>query len=193
MRRKFRKRGAEIPVLACDFPDDYDAAGVASDARAARLLAELAIRTEGPRWTVDHVRLRLREAARGCERLVGRVGPSGAKGFWPQTMLEFSDLVEMAGSGTLKEFQDQRNAGAGGARDISDLEEAIQWPIRYLAAPAHDAARAALHCWLECEARNWTFGEHYARLGCSRRTAYNRRDVAFAAILEGVVRDGVLP
>lgn len=173
--------------------DPRDPLARVSDARAARLLAGVTIRTEGPRWTVEHVRIRLREAARGCERLVGRVGPGSARGFWPATILEWGELVEMAGAETLEDFQNARNAGAGGARDISDLEEALRWPILYLAAAEHEAPRMTLHCWLECEARRWAFDEHYKRLGCSRRTAFRRRDAALSIILEGVIKDGVLP
>ena len=171
--------------------DDSSIPGRISDARAARLLAGVIIRTEEVRWSTDHVRLRLREAARGCERLVGRVGPSSKGGVWPQTMVEWGELVEMAGAGTLKGFQDARNGGA--EREISRIEAALQWPLRYLGAAEHEPARKALQLWLWCEAKNEAFGEFFRALGYSRRTAYRRRDAAVEAILKGVIRDKVLP
>jgi len=171
--------------------DDLSIPGRISDARAARLLAGVIIRTDEVRWSTEHVRLRLREAARGCERLVGRIGPSSKGGFWPQTMVEWGELVEMAGAGTLKGFQDARNSGA--EREISRIEAALQWPLRYLGADDEEPARKALQLWLWCEAKNQAFEQFFRALGCSRRTAYRRRDAALETILEGVIRDKVLP
>ena len=172
---------------------DYDPLGRANDARAARLLASVTIRTAAEGWTVEMVRARLREAARGCERLTGRVGPANGKGFWPAVCVEFSDLVEMAASEALKDFQDSRNASAGGARDISAIENALCWPWIYLSEDSLLEPRKALQLWVWCEARRQAFEEHSKGLGCSRRTAFYRRDAAFRAILAGLERDGVRP
>jgi len=168
--------------------------GRLSDARAARLLAAVTIQTEGPRWTAELVKLRLRSAARGCEKLVGRIGPGNSRGFWPAPLVEFADLVAMAANAeALAEFYNERNAGAGGARDVSEIEDALQWPIRYLGAHEHDGPRMALHIWLWCEARRQAFEQHCKGLSCSRRTAYYRRDAAIRIILAGLIKNGVNP
>lgn len=166
------------------------APGVFSDARAARLLGNTVIRTEPERWSVHLVKARLREAAKGAERIVGRVGPSGAKGYWPSPLIEWGDLVAIAGA---------RATGAallvGGASEVevSRIEQALGWPARYLGDDRNEKPRMALKVWLWCEAKNKSFGEQCAELGCGRSAAYERRDKAFEAILAGVVADGVLP
>jgi hypothetical protein len=184
---------------ACHF--DEDANGRFSDARTARLLASSVMRTAELQWTVEHVRVRLREAARGCERLVRRVGPAAMKNFWPDpalfaTEVEFSDQVtalqvtqkpQRAGATPLSHM------GAGGDREISRIEEAIYWPMRYLGAPEHELPRMALQLWALCEARNLSFSREFLTLDCSRAAANRRVDAAMRVILEGVVRDRVRP
>jgi hypothetical protein len=182
-----------------DFSEDAD--GRFSPERAARLLASSVIRTAELQWTVEHVRVRLREAARGCERLVRRVGPDVMRSFWPDpalfaTEVEFSDQVTALQVGAKKARPGGAplaHMGAGGDREISRIEEAIYWPMRYLGAPEYDSVRAALRLWIECEARNWSFSREYLTLDCSRAAANRRVDAAMRVILEGVIRDGVRP
>lgn len=178
--------------------DDF---GRYSDAEAARLLVQLTGRRAELRWSVDLVKLRLEEAAKGCERLVGRVGPKGiAAGAWidyelygaPETFDQNSKW-EGAREGT--RGPDWRAMARGGASEIeiSRIEQALRWPAIYLAAPKHDDNRKALQIWLWCCARVESFSEYYKALGCSRQSAYARMDRAARTILEGVIRDGVLP
>jgi hypothetical protein len=182
-----------------DFSEDAD--GRFSPERAARLLASSVIRTAELQWTVEHVRVRLREAARGCERLVRRVGPGAMRSFWPDpalyaTEVEFSDQVTALQAGAKQARAGGAplaHMGVGGDREISRIEEAIYWPMRYLGAPEHDNARTALRLWIECEARNWAFSRECLTLNCSRAAANRRVDAAMRVILEGVIRDGVRP
>lgn len=178
--------------------DDSDIPGRISDARAARLLAGVVRRSGEMRWSTDLVRLRLREAARGCERLVGRVGPGRKSGFWPEPWL-YADVTDSDRNTIYEGLRDgtrveRSREGAGGSIEISRILGALEWPMRYLGAPEHAEARKALQCWLKCEARNLSFGEESVRaLGCSRRSAYRRRDAALEVILAGVMKDGIPP
>lgn len=191
---------AEKAPALCPFDEDQD--GRFSDARSARLLASSVVRTAELHWTVEHVRVRLREAARGCERLVRRVGPAAMKSFWPDPAL-FATEVEFSDQVTALQVDDapRRRAseaplvhmGAGSDREISRIEEAIYWPMRYLGAPEHDRPRIALALWNLCDAKNLIFKQECLTLNCSRAAAYRRVDVALRVILEGVTRDGVRP
>jgi hypothetical protein len=180
-------------ALVSDFEED--ASGRFSPERAARLLASSVIRTAELQWTVEHVRVRLREAARGCERIGGRVGPAAMKSFWPDSAL-YTDATDFDRNAIYEGLRDKTRVertreGAGGAIEISRILEALEWPMRYLGRPEHDLPRKALALWNLCEARNLSFSRECLTLGCSRRTANYRVDAAMRVILDGVIRDGV--
>jgi hypothetical protein len=205
-KRKSALRGFDgSSEMTADTPQvsefEEDDLGRFSDARSARLLASSVIRTAELAWSTDLVRVRLREAARGCERLVRKPGPRSRSGFWPDpalfaTEVAFSDAVtalQIASKADPRASAPLAHFGAGGDREIARIEEALCWPIQYLAAPEHEAPRKALQMWMWCEAKNEAFGEFFKALGCSRRTAYRRRDAALETILAGVIRDRLRP
>jgi hypothetical protein len=192
-----RRRGSMSENPASPEPDD----GRYSDAEAARLLAGLVGRRAELEWSVDLVKKRLEEAAKGCERVVGRVGPKGVgAGAWVNYELWGAPDVydqnaawEGAREGT--RGPDRRALGRGGlsAIEYSRIVEASRWPLRYLSDPTHEKIRLALKCWLWCCARDKSFSAQRAELGCSRQEAYRRIDRAAAVILEGVKRDKLPP
>lgn len=168
-----------------------------SDERAARLIGHAALGVVIVEWTKELVRERLKEAARGIEKIVGRVGPSEKAGFWPESAL-FADLTDADRNIIYQAELDgtrapARMTSAGGDRDVSRMEHSVYWPALYLSADDHAEARMALQCWCWCEARRQPFSDFYKSLGCSRRTANRRVDEALAAILAGLIRDGVEP
>ena len=172
-------------------------AGRFSDERSARLIAQAAFGSVVVEWSKELVRDRLKDAARGCERIVGRVGPAAKSGFWPEWSL-FADATDADRNIIYQAELDGTRApsssgGAGGYRDVSQIEQSVYWPARYLSGADHEDARMALHCWLWCEARRQSFSEFYRSLGCSRRTANRRVDDALAVILAGLIQDGVRP
>lgn len=176
---------------------EEDDVGRFSPERSARLLAQGSGADEGPEWSVDKVRDRLLEAAHGCERLGGRIGPARLKGFWPD-IDAFRDMTpadrrerELAYiAGTRPP---ERSARPLDPRRITRIEEAIEWPGRYLGADEHIQPRKALQTWLWCDVRGQKFGATCRLIGLSPRTAYWRRDAALRVILEGVIRDGSRP
>jgi len=174
-----------------------ESAGRFSDERSARLIANAALGSVVAEWSKELVRQRLKEAARGGERITGRVGPSSKLGFWPEVAL-FADITAADRNIIYQAELDgtrapARPSGVGGDRDVSQIEASIYWPALYLKAEEHDAARRALQCWGWCEARRQSFSGQYRELGCSLRTANRRVDEAIETILAGLIRDGVDP
>jgi hypothetical protein len=172
-------------------------AGRFSDERAAHLLARAALGPVVLEWSKELVRERLKEAARGIERIVGRVGPSSDTGFWPEVAL-FADATAADRNIIYQAELDGTRAparltGAGGDRDVSRMEAAIYWPAFYLKEDRFNEQRWALKIWGECEATKTSFSEYFRVLGCSKRTAYRRVNEALLVILDGLIRDGVEP
>jgi hypothetical protein len=181
-------------ALMSDFAED--ASGRFSPERAARLLSGVESADAEAGWTVDKVRERLLEAARGCERLAGRVGPARMKGFWPEIdsfrNMTPADEMERELAVIAGTRPPERSSRPLDPRRIARIEEAIEWPGRYLGSDAHALNRKALQTWLWCDVRNQKFGWACgAVLRCGRASGYRRIDAALRVILEGVIRDGV--
>lgn len=177
---------------------EEDAAGRLSPERSARIVAQGGGDQEGPEWTVDKVRDRLLEAAHGCERLGGRIGPARMKGFWPDIdafrNMTPSDEMERALAVIGGTRPRERSARPSlDPREVALIEEAIEWPGRYLGADEHTQPRKALQIWLWCDVRRQKFEATARAMRMSPRTARWRRDAALRVILEGVTRDGVRP
>lgn len=175
--------------------DGIDTLGRFSEERAERLLAQSITRAPELRWDVDLVKLRLRECARDGERLYSAPGPSQKLTFWIDWQLfrGISDFDRNAWAEGVRQktrSPDRPRIGMGD-RQITRIEEALEWPMRYLAD--HDDERNALKVWCWCEATDQSFSRFYV-LACEHRsTALRRRDRAFEIILKGVLKDGVQP
>ena len=161
---------------------------------AARWLGQSVFVTEELRWTADLVRLRLKQAMAGLETLVGRVGPSQKTGFWPPTGYDKGFLQSLTDAERQKWYRDQNYVERGlPMQEIGRVEEAMRWPSRYLSGERHDDQRRALQMWCWCRAKRQPFSRFYAALGCSKRVADYRVQAAIDVILEGLVREKVLP
>lgn len=100
-------------------------------------------------WTPEHVQARMIEAFDVLMRSGINTGPSRKTGFWPPVVHEFSDLVD----------QQAREAAEARGRlvrsrptsdEASRMEEALEWPMRYLKDDAMQAD--ALTLWCLCQA-----------------------------------------
>lgn len=175
--------------------DGEDHFGRLDPARATRLLAQSVMREAELRWTPEIVKIRLREAARGQERLAGRVGPSQRMTFWIDHRL-FRDVDQFELNAQAEGIREKTRApdrsGPGlSEREIARIDEAIEWPMRYL--KEHDDEREALKVWCWCEATRQSWSQFHHIACAHRSTANRRRDRAFDIICGGVERDGVLP
>jgi hypothetical protein len=158
---------------------------------------------DGRIWSVGMVRGRLSEAAVVIERSTRKDAPSRKLGFWPAVEREFHEvwnvLVESAQAREDHQAERNRVRYIPSALEIARAEEAIGWPGRYLAAPAHDEERRWLQLWMWSEATGagWEdLAEKAARAAggdMSVRTVNRRRKSAFEVIMWGLVRDEIAP
>ena len=93
-----------------------------------------------PQWTGPHVGLRLADAWRVLSRMPWRSPyPRSFGRWWPSYRVEWTDLLAMLGAGELEAMQREANRTRvlPSAKDISQMEQAISWPMDYLCEERH--------------------------------------------------------
>jgi hypothetical protein len=93
-----------------------------------------------PQWNGPHVARRLADAWLILARMPWRSPFPRAFGqTWPRYKLEWFDLLAIVGGGELAAMQREQNRTRilPSARQISEMEQAIAWPLDYLRAPEH--------------------------------------------------------
>ena len=146
-------------------------------------------------WVPRTVEKRLIEAARLTLTTTGPVGPKAYGSAMPMYQRDWTDwLAQLDEAGKdladVKIERDERPARPGAtSRQITRMEEAIRWPIKYL--EGLPGPRKVLAVYLRCRAYRKPFGRACKRLGWSRATAYRARDKALALIAQGLNRDHV--
>jgi hypothetical protein len=91
-------------------------------------------------WTGPHVALRLTDAWRVLGKMPWRSPYPRAFGrWWPSYRVEWTDLLSMIGAGELEAMQRDANRVRllPSAKEISQMEAAICWPLQYLSEPRH--------------------------------------------------------
>src|SRR4249920_3253407 len=91
-------------------------------------------------WTGPHVALRLADAWRVLSRMPWRSPYPRAFGrWWPPYRVEWTDLLAMLGAGELEAMQREANRTRvlPSAKDISQMEQSIGWPMDYLREARH--------------------------------------------------------
>lgn len=176
-----------------DFEEDEF--GRVCEERSRRLFEQAVFQRAELEWSAELVKTRLAEAARGCERLVGRVGPSQKTTTWINYEL-------------LKNLSDfDRNCRAAGVREktrppdrmrlpmseieTSRVEDAVAWPMRYLAGHENELKIMQIWCWTE--AKDQPFSRFHKAVCAHRSTALRRLDRGFDIICAGLIRDRILP
>lgn len=125
-------------------------------------------------WTAEHVGCRLAEACQWVERL-GIVGPSAMSNGWPEYRREFFDRIGEAPSSIRST-----------PRIVSGMEDALEWPHRYIRAPG---LRRVLWAWA-LASRKGQFRLVCRQRGWNVHGAHNRRRHALALIAAGLNVDG---
>ncbi len=92
------------------------------------------------KWTAAHVNKRLIDGLTAIMRVVNRPGPKPITTAWPSFMTEFAGNIDE------REMELRRRADRPTAIMIAMAEEAIYWPIQYLAEG--DQRTDALQLWL---------------------------------------------
>jgi hypothetical protein len=91
-------------------------------------------------WNGPHVGLRLADAWRVLSRMPWRSPYPRAFGrWWPPYRVEWTDLLAMLGAGELEALQREANRTRvlPSAKEISQMEQAIGWPMDYLGEARH--------------------------------------------------------
>ncbi|RWX72551.1 DUF6362 family protein [Mesorhizobium sp. M2A.F.Ca.ET.039.01.1.1] len=146
-------------------------------------------------WVPATVEKRLIEAARLTLTTTGPVGPKAYGSAMPMYQRDWTDWLAQLDdafkdAADVKIEQDERPTRlAATSRQITRMEAAIRWPIKYL--DAVPGPRKVLAVYLRCRAYRKPFGRACKRLGWSRATAYRARDKALALIAQGLNRDHV--
>ena len=86
-------------------------------------------------WTGPHVALRLADAWKILSRTPWKSPyPRGYGGVWPAYKIEWYDLMAIVGGGELESMQRQANRTKllPTHKEISQMEQAIDWPMDYL-------------------------------------------------------------
>jgi hypothetical protein len=86
------------------------------------------------KWDGPHVGLRITEAFVTVLKMPG--GRKGYRSLWPAYMYEFDDLVAQAEQGELERTMNTQNRVkvAPSTQEITRMEAATYWPMRYLHA-----------------------------------------------------------
>jgi hypothetical protein len=91
-------------------------------------------------WTGPHVGQRLADAWRILSKMPWRSPyPRTFGRWWPTYRVEWHDLLSMLGGGELESLQREQNRTRTlpSAKEISQMEQSIGWPLDYLEEPRH--------------------------------------------------------
>jgi hypothetical protein len=165
-------------------------------------------------WSPSIVKRRLIAAVDHAHRTAGSVGPRAGSASDILARLQGRDwlfeidprtgAIVYTGPGVAVFDEEGKFAGIVGGedkprrrpprytpREVWNLEDAIFWPGRYLAASDPMLPRT-LNVFLRCKVfRSLRFGEACKQREWPRRTAYDRVDAALAGIAAGLNRDRV--
>jgi hypothetical protein len=89
-------------------------------------------------WNGPHVAARLADAWRTLSKVVmPRFLPRGFGRLWPPYTIEWDDLLSMVGAGEYEALQREANRVRvlPSAKEISQMEQAIHWPLDFLDEP----------------------------------------------------------
>lgn len=192
------QNGGGVPENATNVPafgNDHPRAlpeELSFDALIAQVEAAEATSEWWFQWTRDIVEARLKSAIKLMQRTTGRVGPKGYGSAMPAYLYSEIDLWYQQ-----TQEEEERRKGdhernrvhlAATTRDIAMMEEALDWPRRYV---ANEVVRASLHLWLLSCAVRVPFKRVLKGKGIAQRTGIHRRDRAIALVVYGLVLDKV--
>ncbi|KAB0269005.1 DUF6362 family protein [Microvirga brassicacearum] len=137
---------------------------------------------EGEGWTKRKVENRLAEAIKVVQWTTGRVGPASVKGFWPEVVRNFGELVGAAGENTLLVDGNRIRFQATSAQ-VTRAEEAMMWPARYV---TDRRILEVLNTWLACKAYRRPWRRIVEQRGWALATADRARARAVYQIITGL-------
>lgn len=191
MSRARTKRQAQREIDEALHPGSVDDFRVPDDL-AERWLKEWPAETiEDQYWTPEHVKTRLEDAMDALARSVGRVGPAHAKSLMPEperAPLTIRDMIEQMHDQGLHKLENKIGMSAL-SRQISLMEEAIEWPKRYLVD--HPGPLRVINTMLVARVYRRPWSKILRKKGIPYSTAKDARARALRIIAEGLNRDEV--
>ena len=185
-----------IDDLSPDNAALLDALGIMTPDQAGRLVSDRSHdRAQPAQWDHDTVKRRLLDAAELIERSTRGTGPNRRITAWVDWKLfrgvtDFERNAMAEGMKEGKRFPDPSYSRGVGAKELADAEDAMQWPIRYV---ADEGERRVLAFWIHCDLTGAPFGRLSPKIAGSKGTAYRRLDGALSRIVAGLIADGVKP
>lgn len=161
--------------------------------QAGRIAGERADGYAPPRlWTPEHVDVRLTEAFEVLMCIPMTAGPKRFGNAMPSYLHDISDLQAQAESGELAKAQKHamRRRGVAQTAEISRMEDALGWPLRYLKTESALAKAVAWSCFRKAVKRE--DGKLHRALGVSRRTFFRYRIKGLQIIANGLNSHRVL-
>ncbi len=147
-----------------------------------------------PAWTADHADQRLVEAFKILFRIAAKVGPRAFGSAMPKAVLEFADLAAQAENRSLRKTMGRllRNFGPPTADEHRRMEEALAWPIEYLADCSRDV-KMFVNLGAMWKASNASISDKCRDLGVHRQTFYRDRKIGLQVIVQGLISTGKAP
>ena len=139
-----------------------------------------------PAWTPEHVDVRLTEAFEVLMCLPGTTGPKRHGTAMPRYIYEAADIEAQR---EIEEFSIvhkrlSRQRGAPSLSDVTRMEEALQWPLRFLKDESNLAKAVAWSSFRKAVKRE--DGKLHHALSVSRRTFFRYRVRGLQIIAHGL-------
>lgn len=163
-------------------------------AREARSVPEVRRAARAGEWTDTQVHYRMREAMLTLRRAVPKPGPREYGNAMPdvlQPALSNKDIIESWTEGQDLFRLDNRIEITVMTAEITRMEQAIEWPGRYL-IERWPGANEVLRIWMRAIAGGRRPGPALQEAGFSKDSARIFLDRAFGEIAAGLTRDGVV-
>ena len=138
-------------------------------------------------WTDAHVMARMIEAAKVCRAMpMQNISPAEGAGFWPRYPYEWEDLLAQEENVDLDPLPERYRPSA---EEISKMNEAIGWPLKYLFELPHYAKAAT--SFAMGKACGMAERRIAKREGMSRHTLRSRAMLSYGRIAAGLNKDQV--
>ena len=102
-------------------------------------------------WTPDHVMVRMVQAFETLSRMKMRIGPAGYGSGWPSYVHEWADLVAQEEAEEAdrrrRKYQSRDIVLPPDSHSVSLMEEAFQWPVRFLGGDRAKDVTLATWAW----------------------------------------------
>lgn len=156
-----------------------------------------------PQWTPEAVEAELIEAMRWLRLAGGRAGGFGfAQARLPDRPLTPEEVIALTGAPPeraddpdeareIEREQERLRFRMMPARRVTELEDALQWPARYLVRNGHQGSARCVGLWIVARSGGSGFAAAIKGAGIPRSMAYRLKDRGLSRISVALVEAGV--